>query len=304
MPLYICGMSFRKKSPIEKYLLKKRDKESYRDYKFLLKLSQLPEFNLNYPVKESYAFKHSGNAGDIIYSLPAIYTLSANAAARLFLQVNRPAFYSKWPHPLGNVMLNEKMVEMLRPLLLAQPAIKTCEMYDGKSAIDFDLDLVRTYPLPLDKGNIARWYFYIFGITADLSKPWMDVMPDASFSDCIVVARSQRYRAPGIDYSFLQKHKTVFLGVEEEWKEMRQMLPNVGFHRVENFLEMAQLIAGCRLFIGNQSFPFSLAEALKVNRILELYHFSPNVILEGPNGADFYFQPQFEKLVQAALLQR
>ena len=57
------------------------------------------------------------------------------------------------------------------------------------------------------------------------------------------------------------------------------------------------MISGGKLFIGNQSFPFSVAEGLKVVRLLEVYHRSPNVIPEGQHGYGFYFQKHFEDLV-------
>jgi len=64
---------------------------------------------------------------------------------------------------------------------------------------------------------------------------------------------------------------------------------------------MAQVIASCKLFIGNQSFPYSIAEALKTKRLLEVYYQAPNVIPNGPNGYDFYFQDHFKYLVDAML---
>jgi hypothetical protein len=57
------------------------------------------------------------------------------------------------------------------------------------------------------------------------------------------------------------------------------------------------VIAGGRFFIGNQSFPFSIAESLKVKRLLEVYYLAPNVTVYGNKGFDFCAQPQFEKLV-------
>jgi len=79
---------------------------------------------------------------------------------------------------------------------------------------------------------------------------------------------------------------------------MRKFVPDIEYRPVQNFLELAEIIAGCKFFIGNQSFPFSLAEALKVNRVLEVYYSCPNVIVEGRNAFDFCFQPQFELIVQ------
>ncbi len=278
-------------------MLKAKDIEAYKDYKFLKNLSRITPPDLNFPIKDDYHFKHSGNSGDIIYSLPTVYSLAGNKRAHMHLNIDVKADYGKRSHPLGNVMLNRKMADMLSPLLVAQPQISSCSVYE-QQPIDFDLDLIRTYPLLLNRGNIARWYFYIFAVNADLGKPWLQAEPDLSMSDYIVVARSQRYRAPGISYSFLKKYRTIFIGVEQEWKEMKEMVPNIEYRPVKDFLEMAQVIAGSRFFIGNQSFPFSIAEGLKVRRILEVYHFSPNVSVEGPDGYDFYFQPQFEKLVQ------
>lgn len=297
---YIYTMKpFRKKSTVAKLLLKSKNSEAYKNYKFQLALSKIREHtHFDIPEKEAYHFKHSGNAGDIIYSLPATFALAGSSAIHYHLVLNAPGGYGKNPHPLGNVMLNEKMARMLQPLLLAQHGIASCPVYDAAQPIDFDLDLIRTYPFPLSRGNIARWYFYIFAVNADLGKPWLQATPDNGMSGHIVIARSQRYRSPNIHYGFLKKYaKTVFVGVEAEWQEMRQMLPQIEYRPVNDFLELAQIIAGSRLFIGNQSFPFSIAEGLKVKRLLEVYHLSPNVNVEGATGYDFCFQPQFEKLV-------
>jgi ADP-heptose:LPS heptosyltransferase len=75
------------------------------------------------------------------------------------------------------------------------------------------------------------------------------------------------------------------------------MIPQLEYRGVSNFLEMASVIKGSMFFIGNQSFPFSIAEGLKKRRLLEVYHRSPNVIVEGAEGYDFVYQPQFEKIV-------
>ena len=79
---------------------------------------------------------------------------------------------------------------------------------------------------------------------------------------------------------------------------MKKMVPQIRHRPVKDFLEMASVIAGAKLFIGNQSFPFSLAEALKVNRLLEVHFQCPNVTVYGDKGFDFCFQPQFEELVK------
>ena len=70
------------------------------------------------------------------------------------------------------------------------------------------------------------------------------------------------------------------------------------YKNVSNFLEFAGIIAGCKFFIGNQSFPFAVAEGLKVKRVLEVCFECPNVIPEGKDAYDFCYLPQFEKIVK------
>jgi hypothetical protein len=135
-----------------------------------------------------------------------------------------------------------------------------------------------------------------------LSEPWLIAPKDSTMYSAIVIARSHRYRNPHINYNFLQKYSNVFfVGVEEEFLDMKSSLPNLKYKPVNDFLEMATLINSCKLFIGNQSFPFSIAEGLKVNRLLEVYYKSPNVIVEGKGAHDFLYQPQFEKTVEHLL---
>jgi len=285
---------------IEKWLLRQRDYDKYKNYKYELRLSRTTLFTpTDFPTKSDYHFKHSGNAGDLIYSLPTAYAIAGDARIHFHLSLEGKGVYGKSPHPLGDKMLTERMVAMLSPLLTAQPKIASCSVYQPNDVIDVDLDLMRSHPVSMNAGHIARWYFYVFAVNADLGKPWLFVQPDTSVKDCIVIARSQRYHQPGIDYSFLKKYpKLLFMGVEQEWKEMKEMLPSIEHRPVNDFLELAQIIAGSKLFIGNQSFPFAIAEGLKTKRLLEVYWRAPNVIPEGPEGYDFYFQPQFEKLVE------
>jgi ADP-heptose:LPS heptosyltransferase len=125
---------------------------------------------------------------------------------------------------------------------------------------------------------------------------------DEQYFNTIIIARSHRYRSPLIDYSFLNGYRNkLFIGVQEEYDDMKKVLPDLEFKPVNDFLEMATIINSCRLFIGNQSFPFSLAEALKVNRLLEVYYKAPNVVVEGKGANDFIYQPQFEYAVKRLL---
>jgi hypothetical protein len=311
-----------KKNWFQKTWLKYTNKKEYTAYKFLVKyytecnnayalINKFVSENKDLTIKEilnktkdsiGINLIHSGNSGDIIYSLPIAKRLSemTSKPVNFLLKLDEQIQLSPGDtHPLSNVMLNQAMSDNLIPLLKSQPYINEAEIYSGQE-IHLNLSLFRESGLELDKGNIARWNFYTTGINVDLSQPWINVQPDDGFKDSIVLARSSRYNNPLINYSFLADHdKVVFVGVKQEYDRMKKSIPKLYWHRVNNFLELAKVISGSKLFIGNQSFPFSVAEGLKTVRLLEVYHRVPNVIPEGKNGYDFYFQKHFEYLVDS-----
>ncbi|WP_295793699.1 hypothetical protein [Mucilaginibacter sp.] len=309
---------FKRKSSIEALWLKYRDKDQYRKYKWELKNYTEQEVlnfftgadRLDTQEKIIAAAKqdkllnitHSGNVGDIIYALPTIKKIHevTGVPVNLYLRLDRPLpapIFSNTSHSMGAVMINAKTAGKLITLLDTQDYINKTEAYSDQK-IHIDLDFFRSRILPLNNANIARWCSYITGVTPELWKPWLLTQPDTSFSDKIVLSRSERYRNSTIDYSFLKDYKNVvFIGVKSEYEDMKKSIPDLELFHTESFLEMAQIIAGCKFFIGNQSFPYSLAEGLKTPRILEAYYHVPHVIPEGENAHDFYFQHHFESLV-------
>ena len=59
---------------------------------------------------------------------------------------------------------------------------------------------------------------------------------------------------------------------------------------------MAQIMNSSKMFIGNSSVGFDIAEALKIPRLLEASPDFPVMQISGKNGFDFYYQPHFEIL--------
>lgn len=294
----------------EKY---KKYKQFYSHHKLTNKLQKFEDAGLNTTLEEIVSKSknsseinvlHNGNAGDIIYSLPLIKKLNelTDKPVSLILKINEPLTIGNgYEHPLGSVILNQKMVDNLAPLLEAQEYISKIGVLKDQ-IIHLDLTLFRKAGFALDKGSIARWSFFTTGITADLGKAWLTLKPNQTFADYIVLARSSRYNNTLVNYSFLSKYQhLVFVGVQAEYEEMKKSIPNLKWQQVNDFLELAQIIAGCKLFIGNQSFPFSLAEGLKVKRLLEVFYQIPNVLPEGYGGYDFVFQKHFESLVTSIM---
>lgn len=300
-------MHFKKLNKLQEVLLKLSDKKAYIGYKdlrnYYRNVANIPSINfIKKSSKKTINFKHSGHLGDIIYAIPTMYALAREAKINLYLHINQ-AIPSDGNHPLGLIAINKKSVLALKSLLLLQSKFEEVEIYNSDNqTIDYDLDLFRQFPLDYHKGSIARWYFNVFATSYNLSKPWLNIDPDESMKGKIVIARSTRYNAPDIDYSFLQKYNNlIFVGLPEEYELMKKAVPQLEYKKTDDFQSLAKVIAGADFFIGNQSFPFALAEALKVPRILESYYQCPNVIPEGENAYEFSFQPQFEHLVKSLI---
>lgn len=307
---------FKKRNLVSRLWLKHTDRTLYKQYKWELKNQKQLQFanfitqaeKLTSPAKiKKYAdengkirLSHSGNAGDIIYALPTIEAIRrfTNVRIELYLRLGQPLILSGYnSHPLGNVMLNQKMADMLIELLRPQSYIDFVGIHTDQT-IDIDLDYFRAGGIPLDKGNIARWCSYLTGVNPTLWKPWLTVEPDTTFANTIVMARSERYRNYTINYKFMNQYSDIaFIGVESEYNDMRKTIPHIRWVQVDDFMQMARIIAGAKFFMGNQSFPYSIAEGLKVPRILETSFEVINVVPEGNDGFDFFFQEHLESLV-------
>jgi hypothetical protein len=308
---------FEQVSFFEKLYLKIADRKQYTKYKYWLAEQKWKATVDNYLQKhhqESYKsiddlkklstinVLHSGNAGDIIYSLPTIKKIFelTHRKCNYLLRIDQPHnIGEQYDHPLGGVMLNKEIAAMLQPLLVAQPYIESCDIFINQT-IDINLDNFRKIGLMLDRGDISRWCGYITGVVPDVYKPWLEVEPDDRYNKAIVINRSSRYRNPNLDYAFLRRYGQIyFIGIRSEYDDIKAFIPNIKWIEVDHFLQLAQIIRGCDVFIGNQSFPFSVAEALKVPRVLEMCVFTPNVIPQGEHGHDVYFQSHFESTVKS-----
>jgi len=218
-------------------------------------------------------FKHSGARGDIIYSLPAMEALGGGVLAVAI----DPERYVGRP-------MSEKDLAQLAELLRRQPYVEDVVRWDG-SEPDWDLDLFRD--LPTEGEHLARQHLDRFGVERDLAMPWIDPGTVEPLHEAdIVVARSSRYHGP-MDWAVLKPHESrcVFVGFEDEHEAfVKETGVNVGMAGPLSVLELASVIRGSKLFVGNQSFPYAIAEAMKVPRALEVCPSCPNCMPRGPDG--------------------
>lgn len=259
---------------------------------------------------EITTFSHTGNIGDVWASIPAMRQHFINTGKKidLYLYSGVPAFYYEGAvHPTKseagiNVMLNQKMIDMMIPLLKAQDfinevySIDFSEYENYKDKIRVHLEWFREIEIGLPNLSINRWYFYPFpDLNCDLSGIWLEVPhTEKDFAaNKIIITRSERYTNPSIDYSFLKPYEedVVFCGTQREWNNFCMSYDlNIRKLNINNFLELAQAINQCRFHISNQTQAFQLSEGLKVPRILEVCTYAANCIPIGEHAFDFQSQ--------------
>ena len=104
-------------------------------------------------------FKHSGNAGDIVYALPTISALCGDRPAKLYLNLDAPINgWTKQQHPSGPSGLTAGMADFLRPMLEHQSGIVSAPNYNNEP-VDYDLDIFRQiHSVREGRGHNAHWY--------------------------------------------------------------------------------------------------------------------------------------------------
>jgi len=240
------------------------------------------------------SFLHSGHLGDIIYSLPAIKELSKNHVCNFYIQINKPMELPYYKHPSGNYYLDKRIVDLFIPLLKEQNYLNKVEIFSNQK-IDIDLDFFRKIPINIQFYS-PRWFFHLMGIQTNLEKPFLEVKPHKEIVNKIIILRTFRARNYFINYKFLRDNNDlVFVGMKDEFEDLRKQIPNLNFYDCRNFLVMAQIIKSSKFFVGNQSPAYGIAEGLKVPRLLEANPEFPVIFPIGEKSYDCYHQNHFEK---------
>lgn len=228
-------------------------------------------------------FSHSGARGDIIYGLPAVRCLGGG-----ILYIKNDI----WHLTHGSRPLADKDIELFKELLCDQHYIKDVRKWEEGIKIDYNLDKFRE--VYSDFISIAKLQLMAFNVYTDLREPWIDssVIKPKHIAD-IVVNRSERYHGP-FDWGELSEwqDKCTFVGLVKEYDEFKRItgLDKIKYHGECSYREILEIILGSKLFIGNQSFAFALAEAVKHPRVLEVLPQAPNCLLQGPRFHSFLTQ--------------
>jgi hypothetical protein len=224
------------------------------------------------------SFKHSGTLGDLIYALPVVQHLGGgdfylhmnqiDYLSQRYYGVNAPVFHS------GRMNIND--FEFMKDFMRVQNYITKFEPMDPRTAeITHNLDRFRDL-FVRHPGNYVDCYADVFNIKDDNVKrtlrntAWLDVpsvieVPDRD----VVINRTLRWVPPQLSPIWQDwqaqgvEQRAVFVGLGDEYTAFCQATGwDIPYRPTGTLLEVAQLIAGAKVFIGNQSAALAVALGL------------------------------------------
>jgi hypothetical protein len=225
-----------------------------------------------------------GDAGDICYLSSILSKLDGGPHTVLL----KSSPITKAKGEVGVRMLDA----LVSPLLNSQPYIAECRIARAEDQVDWPSEEFRKRGYSRGNTLLGAHLDHLVetkgighGITG--AESWLQAEPSNETAGKVVINRTGRYRNPSFYWERLVRHyshRLVFVGLPHEWREFCAHFGYVDFRPTSNLLEVAELIAGSELFVGNQSCAYAIAEGLKHRTIQETSLTHPDCIFKRPNA--------------------
>ena len=233
------------------------------------------EYKGEYHPVETLNVSTTGDAGDIFVMLATLKHTGRQC----------DVYLRDHPRTAGIV----HRIHLVKPLVEAQPYINSVRIWKDEK-IHWESEKFRQYGYVNNKLNLAHNHAQaavrdgFVSSMPDVSKPWLTVESDTTYRNRVIINRSPRYNNPRFPWREVVKHfggMIVFIGLAEEHARFCEAFGQVEYQPTRDFLEVARIIAGSALFIGNQSACMTIAEGLKHPRIQETCLTHPDCIYPG-----------------------
>lgn len=217
-----------------------------------------------------FTFNHSGKIGDILYSLYFCKELSESLGEKQFnfhIQTNLK-------QSNGLIGMSVQSSNFLKPLLETQDYINEITIGDEVPNKEGVIDLVgmRNLSINIFTKDIRSWYYNLVAnhLPKQFWKPILKVEPNYRFKDKIIFSWTDRYLNLYMDYKYIQEFKDhlVFVGLRKEYEEFSEKYFEVQYLPCSSMLEIAQYMAGAHGVLGCPGGNYTIAECLKVPRIV------------------------------------
>lgn len=222
--------------------------------------------------KKMNVYHHGGATGDIIYSLQAVKRLGGGV------------YYAQLPEPL---------FKAIKPLLEAQPYIH--DVVSHSDVITHELDKFRQMQ-DIANTHLVINHLRAFGLSEDnYFDKWLDIEPHESIIDYAVINFTGRYHNEQFnwteEYNYLKEKygKVYFIGYENEFREFKQRFgTDIEYYPTETFLDVAQVIAGSKMFSGNQSAAMAIAQGMNHPHRIEVCPWAKNCSISSEFQTQLY----------------
>lgn len=240
--------------------------------------------------------RHAGDLGDILYSLPVARTLATGRPIAFLIEA---ASYTRQqlipPNWCG-----------IDELLMRQPYICAVRPWHQGESVNYNLNDFRArlfqslkHGIGKDK-HLIHWMCEAHGVPHSCADaPWLEAEPDPVAR--VVFSRAgagrpahQVYQNPAFPWHFVWEkyHKdAIFIGTEHEHELFSCTCGRVAHYKTKGLYEAARVIAGCDLFVGNQTATHAIAEGMKKRILLEVWPEGANCLVHRPgvtHGWDQY----------------
>lgn len=195
-----------------------------------------------------------GKLGDLIHTLQVVKGMTEEAN----LYITNDLSYGG---DIFSIPLEQTVGELIS---LQQPYLKSVQILNGPVE-GINLNTWRRSPL-LYKTNwtsLLKNYY-----KCPLPNKWIDLSKNNQFEDVIIIHRSLNRHIDFPWRKIIENNRCLFVCSNE--KEHLEFPFKVEMYKC-SLLEMGIAINSCKLFIGNQSMPLTLASALNIPRLAELY---------------------------------
>ena len=249
-------------------------------------------------------FFHSGDVGDIIFSLPCVrmmgggeMCLDENGGSYDPL-VNNALFFDKGKpghrEHERRTRLDVSSIEAIRPVLEQQPYVQkvtSVNTQHAKQLVDVNLNAFRIY---LGEGvNIVESHIRPFlPCPVDPTLSWLTCEAPADLGDRpILISRTLRCHGNDEFWNGLRP-ETVdhaqFVGLPFEYDVFCRTFSRIRVPHLETktTLDLFNAVAGADQVISNQGLVHTFAEGLKKNLVLEVYRNHSRCVFERP-GAQY-----------------
>jgi hypothetical protein len=224
-------------------------------------------------------FKHSGDLGDIIYSLPTMKDLGGGI---LYLDISGGVDDEYCKTQLGDIWdgktkFNQKGFDFLYPLLKQQKYITDVKVYNGEK-IDYNLNKMRQqFSSPNTRSKhrcLVDLHRQALGLNPyDVNNHWLECGEPIKLEKSLIISRSPRYQGSYVWLAWnrksIEKFGT-FIGLKKEHELFEWTLGiKIDFFDSNSALEIAKVIAGSKTLISNSTLNLAIAMGLKNIHIIQ-----------------------------------